>query len=76
MMEWEVLMYASARNSIPPLGFEEKIQLDYRGDGSSTFFAETYLIKFQVPVVFDSFNEFCEQFIFAVDNGYKGFGCV
>ena len=69
----KVLMYASARNSIPPLGFEEKIQLDYGSDGSSTFFAETCLLK--LPVVFDSFNEFYKQFIFAVDNGYKGFGC-
>ena len=30
-------MYATARNSIPPLGFEEKAQSDYRSDGSSTF---------------------------------------
>ena len=67
----KVLMYASARNSIPPLGFEEKIQLDYRSDGSSTFFAETCLLKLQVPVVFDSFNEFYKQFIFAVDNCTK-----
>ncbi|XP_068741923.1 G2/M phase-specific E3 ubiquitin-protein ligase-like [Montipora capricornis] len=72
----KVLMYATARNSIPPLGFEEKIQLDYRSDGSSTFFAETCLLKLQVPVVFDSLNEFYKQFIFAVENGYKGFGCV
>lgn len=72
----KVLMYASARNSIPPLGFEEKIQLDYRSDGSSTFFAETCLLKLQVPVVFDSFNEFYKQLVFAVDSGYKGFGCV
>ena len=69
-------MYASARNSIPPLGFQEKIQLDYRSDGSSTFFAETCLLKLQVPVVFDSFNEFYKQFVFAVDSGYRGFGCV
>lgn len=32
-------MYATAKNSIPPLGLEDMVKLEYRCDGSSTFFA-------------------------------------
>ena len=69
-------MYVTARNSLLPLGLEERVELVYKIDGSSTFFAETYLLKLQVPVVFDSFRNFYEQFIFVVDYEYGGFGCV
>lgn len=69
-------MYVTARNSLRPLGLEERVELVYKIDGSSTFFAETCLLKLQVPVVFDSFHNFYQQFIFAVDYGYRGFGCV
>ena len=63
----KVLMYVTARNSVPPLGLEERVELVYKINGSPTFFAETCLLKLQEPAVFDSFKKFYQQFIFAVD---------
>ena len=68
------ILHVSEWNSLPPLGLEERVELVYKIDGSSTFFA--CLLKLQVPLVFDSFHNFYEQVIFAVDYGYRGFGCV
>lgn len=63
-----------ARNSIPPLAFEEKIQLDYRSDGFPLF-CRGLPPQASSPSGVWLFQGVL-QFIFAVDNGYKGFGCV
>ena len=34
-------MYATARNNVPPLELEDMVKVEYRCDGSSSFFAET-----------------------------------
>lgn len=69
-------MYATARNSIPPLGLEDKVKLEYRCDSSPTFFAKTCVINLQLAVVFNTFDDFYKQFIFTLDYGHRGFGCV
>ena len=51
-------MYATAKNSIPPLGLEDKVKLEYRCDGSSTFFA------FNCQHLFNTSDDFYKQFIF------------
>ena len=69
-------MYATARNSVPPLELEDKVKLEYRCDGSSSFFAETCVGNLQLPVVFNTFDDFYKQFIFTLEYGHRGFGCV
>ena len=51
-------MYATARNSVPPLELEDEVKLEYRCDGSSSFFAKTCVGNLQLPVVFNSSNLF------------------
>lgn len=68
----KVLMFSTGRDSLPPLGLEEKVELEYRG--ATSFFAETCLLKLQVPIAHDTFEEFYKQFVLAANLGYKGFG--
>lgn len=70
-------MYATARYSIPPLLLEAKVKLEYRCDGSSTFFCQDVRRQpSNLPVVFNTFDDFYKQFIFPLDYGHHGFGCV
>jgi len=68
----KVLHFCTARDSIPPLGLDEKVRLDYKF--SLVFFAETCLLALQVPKLHNTFEEFYQQFLIAVNLGNKGFG--
>lgn len=67
------LCYMTAAEEIPPLGMPEKIKIVY--SNQSTFFAKTCLFELQIPIGYDSLEDFKDSFMQACAHN-KGFGAV
>lgn len=58
--------------TIPPLGMEKKIEVQFDNYASS-FFAETCGLIIRVPTIHEKFESFMEKLLEAVENS-TGFG--
>ena len=72
----KVLMYMTARDSLPLLGMSEKVELVFTDDDSKSFFAEACLLKLKILTVHNDFESFCQAYMISIQFGCTGFGAA